>query len=703
MHNFYALPQGPAEKRNGTIYSASGKTAGKKVILVPWTISPTEGRVLEFGHQYIRYYSGVTGAQLLDTGTPVETVTTYTEAELPYIRTKQVSTYLYITCVGHKEAKLTRTSDTVWTLADVTNTAGAGEEDFSTNYPALIEFYEDRKLHAKIPTKKSTFWGSRVAQYESFALRSSATVTTPIASPGFVNWAAHPFKGNESVCFAVTGGALPTGLTVGVVYYVQTAGITAGAFKVSSSPGGADINFTGTSTGTQTGYSSPALATDAWEKTPLVQRNAEILWLLAGDALLFGTSEGPYRVGGKEQILTGDGAWWPQRQAAVGCADVQAIMVDDFACFVGKTGKHIYRFEYQQASDKYVPDDLMFLCNHLASAGVIGMVHQREPETVLWAWTSDGILLSGCYSRTTNSIGWSDHGPTGLVESVCAIPTTIEDMVWLSVARTIGGTVVRHIEYLAPREWTLTRDYHGVDAAVVWDGGAAKTVTSISKANPAVCTSTAHGFANNDLVRFWNVTGITDVNGEVYTVKNKTADNFELYTRNGATAIDFSGQASAGSGGTVEKVTNSITGLAHLNGETVKTWGDGATIADAVVSGGAITLSEYANKIRTGLGFTASLEPMLIAEAQNKLKRITKIWAQFYKTVDAQYGRDALSMHQVAFDGLPYMDTSPDAQTASSKNLFDGYSGYDSTVRIESKNPGPCTVCAITSELVSER
>jgi len=693
LHNMFGLPIGPAEKRPGTIYAASGKTAGKKVILIPWIISPNEGRMLEFGHNYIRYYKD--GEQIPDT----ETETTYTESDLPYIRVKQITSFMYINCVGFQQAKLTRTSDTSWALTDVTNTAGAGEEDFSSNFPALIEFYENRKIHAKTPTKKSTFWGSRVAQFDNFSLRTSATITVTIASPGVVTWTAHGLTANVGVVFSTTG-ALPTGLLPGVVYYVVGASITTDTFQVSAAPGGAAINTSVSQSGVHTGFASPALATDAWEKTPYVQNNAEILWLLAGDALLYGTSDGPFRVGGKEQILTGDGAWWPQRQAAVGCSDVPAIMVDEFACFVGKSGKRLYRFEYQQANDKYIPDDITFLAEHITGAGVSGMVHQREPSTIIWGWTADGKLLTGVYSRTTQTIAWSDHDISGLVEAVAVIPTATEDQVWVSVARTIGADVIRHIEYFAAREWVLTRDYQGTDGAVVWDGGDAVDATSITAANPAVCTATTHGFLDDELVRFSGVTGILAVNGEVYTVKNKTDHTFQLYTRDGSTPIDFSGEGAPGAGGTVEQVTNIVTGLTHLQGETVKTLGDGSTIADEVVAGGQVTLDEYANKIRTGLGFTSILEPMDIAEARNRLKRVTKVFAQFYKTVDAQVSDGVATPRQITFPGEPMMDEAPEARTEGIKELFDGYADYKGRIRIESSNPLPQTVLAVTYELV---
>ena len=58
---------------------------------------------------------------------------------------------------------------------------------------------------------------------------------------------------------------------------------------------------------------------------------------------------------------------------------------------------------------------------------------------------------------------------------------------------------------------------------------ASKKITGATKANPVVITAAAHGFANNDIVYITGVKGMTQLNDKPYTVKNKTANTFELY------------------------------------------------------------------------------------------------------------------------------------------------------------------------------
>lgn len=89
-----------------------------------------------------------------------------------------------------------------------------------------------------------------------------STVTITIADPGVVSWTGHGLVAGQPVIFTNEGGALPTGLVEGTVYYVIAGGLTTDAFSVSATPGGAGIETTGTSTGTTTASAPPAGMTD---------------------------------------------------------------------------------------------------------------------------------------------------------------------------------------------------------------------------------------------------------------------------------------------------------------------------------------------------------------------------------------------------------------------------------------------------------
>lgn len=74
------------------------------------------------------------------------------------------------------------------------------------------------------------------------------------------------------------------------------------------------------------------------------------------------------------------------------------------------------------------------------------------------------------------------------------------------------------------------------------------TITGISQANPAVVTA-ANTFTNGDQVLITNVAGMTEVNGNIYTVANRTAADFEL---SGVDSTSFSAYTLGGRAATFD-------------------------------------------------------------------------------------------------------------------------------------------------------
>jgi hypothetical protein len=97
--------------------------------------------------------------------------------------------------------------------------------------------------------------------------------------------------------------------------------------------------------------------------------------------------------------------------------------------------------------------------------------------------------------------------------------------------------------------------------------GTAKTVTAISNANPAVVSSTAHGFSNGDYVEL--TSGWLKLNGRVFRVISSTTDAFSLEGANTTSTTDYPVGSSAGS---VRKITafvgvSQITDVATTGGD----------------------------------------------------------------------------------------------------------------------------------------
>lgn len=111
LENFIVLPTGGLANRPGTYGIAANKDNDYNSIVRGFSFGNDNNYILEFGHQYIRFFKN--GSVI---GAPYEVATPYDETELYEIKFAQDGDIIYIQHQNHQTRKLTRTSDAVWTL-----------------------------------------------------------------------------------------------------------------------------------------------------------------------------------------------------------------------------------------------------------------------------------------------------------------------------------------------------------------------------------------------------------------------------------------------------------------------------------------------------------------------------------------------------------------------------------------------------------
>jgi len=117
LENMVVLPYGGVYRRAGTEYLGEAKNANQRCRLIGFNFSVTTRFVLEFGHQYIRFWGN--DSQVLSGGSPLEVASPYQESELRELQYVQVNDIMYLAHANHAPRKLTRVSDTNWTLTTV--------------------------------------------------------------------------------------------------------------------------------------------------------------------------------------------------------------------------------------------------------------------------------------------------------------------------------------------------------------------------------------------------------------------------------------------------------------------------------------------------------------------------------------------------------------------------------------------------------
>ena len=160
-------------------------------------------------------------------------------------------------------------------------------------------------------------------------------------------------------------------------------------------------------------------------------------------------------------------------------------------------------------------------------------------------------------------------------------------------------------------------------------------------------------------------------------------------------ALQYSGSA-----------TTSLSGLDHLEGQTVSILANGSTHPDKVVSSGAITLNRSVTKATVGLKYTSALQTMRIesgsadGSAQGKVKRIQEITARFFQTVGAELGSSSTTTDIIPFrDSSMDMDTAVELFTGDKQIEFNADYETDGFIYIQQQQPLPMTITAMYPQL----
>lgn len=253
--------------------------------------------------------------------------------------------------------------------------------------------------------------------------------------------------------------------------------------------------------------------------------------------------------------------------------------------------------------------------------------------------------------------------------------------------------------------------------------GDAKAITGATAANPVVITSVGHGYANGDFIGIFDVVGMTELNGITYKVAGKTDDTFNL-TNASDGAIDGTAFTAYSSGGNIYHATNgsaftaynsagqarlkttAVSGLDHLEGETVKILADGYIHPDKTVASGAVTLDNAASVVQTGLGYSHTIKPLKFeggtaaGTAVGKTKQIFGVTFVLLNSHTLTLGPDTSNLR--TFDFRKITDPMDAAAPLFTGERFEEFAGdwkSDPRIVIQSSDPAPFTMLAMAPEL----
>jgi len=155
--------------------------------------------------------------------------------------------------------------------------------------------------------------------------------------------------------------------------------------------------------------------------------------------------------------------------------------------------------------------------------------------------------------------------------------------------------------------------------------------------------------------------------------------------------------------------TTSLSGLSHLEGQSVSILADGSVHANKTVSSGAITLDRAVTSACVGLSYDSILQTMRIeggaaeGTSQGKTKRISKVVLRLFETVGVKVGPSLTDLETVPFRTTSSALSAPVETLIAGDREIEFRDDYNSDgfIFIKQDQPLPCSVLAIYPTLVT--
>jgi len=601
LENMIVFRQGGVVGRAGTEFIAETKDSSSASRLVPMVVSSTTAYILEIGDSYIRFFKD--RAAVLDGGTPYEVSTPWSAAEIDNLKFAQSADVMYITHPDYLPRKLARTSDTSWTLSTVSQATGPFLDENTTDTTITASALTGNGITLTASSSiftaddVGTTWMLRsedlsdLSKWEgnvAFALNDraisrgkiyEATELSPngktgVTAPDHVEGAE--WDGRDVLGIKWTYRSSQYAF-VTITAFSSGTSVTANVVSDSDIPDGVDTSGT-------TKWSKPAwsvaegypTSVTFWQQRLIFSKLQTVYMSQTGDFENFS----PFNLDGEIDFTTGititldddqvDPIKWitqfGQRLLAATRESMQLIGRENLAEPLGADNIEAFQGTQHGTRDFVQPIRIGDAALVLDRSGT----RLREVREI----RADRL-------EAPDRSVFADHllGPVAFEAAYAEFP---HSLYWMAIT---GGTLA--CMTYEPGEEVYAWHRHTItDATVESIAVAPEPTTQASDDLYLICARTIGGATYRSV----------EVMRRPYD--EDLGDDFKSWPALDACVIYDS------------TATTTITGLDHLEGETVSVLADGFVVDDATVSSGQITLANEASTVQVGLPFTKRVVPL---------------------------------------------------------------------------------------------
>lgn len=720
LQNFVVHPHGGASRRPGTIFVREVKNSAHNCRLIPFEFNVTQTYILEFGDNYFRIHKD--GGTVVDgSSNPIEVTTPYAHTDLAKLKFTQSADVMYLVHPDFSPRKITRTSHTSWSIAEVNFLRGPMSED-NTSATTLVA--NGRTGSVTITASTSTFVSSDVGRlvrvhdgFAKIAAYSSGTSVTATVQENVEGRAELMPSFTATTISFHEGDPSTTALEHNDRIQDSSGQFVSQGFKV-----GMKVTISGASTSNNN--ESSAIVVKVTDDTILLAPSSDLTNEAAGQSVT---------VAG---ILSASTEWALGAFSDVTGYPAAVAFYEQRLVFASTTTQPQTLFfsvggSFEDFSSGVDADDAL---TYTLGSNQVNIIRYLQAGRVLLVGTSGGEFV----------VTSSEDAPLSPTNAVVKRQATYgsADIQPVQVAN-VTLFVQRAKRKLRELVFDLNTDsYQAPDMTILAEhitaGGIKEMALQQEPDNVVWCVLENGKFAGMTYRREENVIawhehligGVfgSDAFGHVETVATVPGDLNEddtyvvvKRTIGGATKRYIEYFSSFEFGDDVEdaffvdsgltysgSAATSISGLNHLEGQSVSILANGATHPNKTVSSGAISLDFSVTKAHIGLGFNSTLQTMRIeaggteGTAQGKTKRIHEVVLRLFRTVGVKVGSSETELDRIPFRSSAQAMTAAIPLFTGDKEIeFRGGFDTDGFVVIQQDQPLPLTVIGIFPRLIT--
>lgn len=227
--------------------------------------------------------------------------------------------------------------------------------------------------------------------------------------------------------------------------------------------------------------SVPTQDSDAITRTLASRQVNDIKHMVSLTQMIVLTGGAEWKVSAGQADVITPAQFVARPQSYNGSSDIRPIVVNDMLLFITANQMKVRGLQYQWAADTWSGPDFTLLASHLTeSETIIDWQYARDPDSIIWAVRSDGVLLAFTFNNEQQVYAWSRHTMTnGTVESVAVVQEGSESAVYMIVRRALASGVKRYVERLHTRVYATISDAWFLDCALQYSGSSTSTISGL--------------------------------------------------------------------------------------------------------------------------------------------------------------------------------------------------------------------------------